>query len=70
VVVSDVDPNGIASKRGITAGDVILDVSGKTVSQPSDVREALGAARANHKTMALLRIRSGNQTHFVAVPVA
>jgi serine protease Do len=34
------------------------------------VGEVDRAARANHKTMSLLRIRSGDQTRFVAVPVA
>jgi serine protease Do len=70
VIVGEVDPNGIAATRGITADDVILEVNGKAVSQQSDVHEAPSAARANHKTMSLLRIRSGDQTRFVAVPVA
>ena len=38
VAVTAVDPNGPAAERGMQSGDVILDVAGKTVSNPSDVR--------------------------------
>jgi serine protease Do len=37
VAVTAVDPNGPAAERGMQSGDVILDVAGKTVSNPSDV---------------------------------
>jgi serine protease Do len=69
-VVAQVDPSGIGAEHGIKAGDVIVDVNGKQVSTPQDVRDGLRAARAEHKKMALLRVRSGDQVHFVAVPVA
>ena len=39
VVVTAVDPNGVAADHGFQAGDVILDVGGKSVSNPSDVRK-------------------------------
>jgi serine protease Do len=38
VVVTAVDPNGRAADRGVKTGDVILDVAGKAVSTPADVR--------------------------------
>jgi S1-C subfamily serine protease len=31
VAVTDVDPNGIAAAKGLTAGDIILDVSNNPV---------------------------------------
>jgi serine protease Do len=34
VVIVNVDPNGMAAGNGLSSGDVILNVSGKTVSQP------------------------------------
>ena len=45
VVVTQVDPDGTASDRFQT-GDVILDVNGKAVSSPADVRKALSDAQA------------------------
>lgn len=70
VVVTSVAPDSVASDHGIKAGDVILDVNGKKVATPTDVRGALRSAKAAHKTAALMRVQSGDQTRFVAVPVA
>jgi serine protease Do len=70
VVITDVDPNGTAADRGLEVGDVILDVGGKAVSSASDVRSALHDAMAAGKHDVLMRLKSGDQTRFVAVPVA
>jgi serine protease Do len=70
VVVVGVAPNGPAAERGISAGDVILDVAGKPVANADEVRNALKQAHASGKHDALMRIKSANSgTHFVAVPV-
>src|SRR5476651_1631008 len=39
VVVTGVDSSGVAAERGFSTGDVILEVAGKSVSSPADVRE-------------------------------
>jgi serine protease Do len=70
VVVTAVDPNGIAGKQGFRAGDVILQVGGKAVASPEDVRKALADARGGDKRNVLMRVKSGDVTRFVAVPLA
>jgi serine protease Do len=70
VVVTNVNPDGPAAEHGIRTGDVILDVSGKAVNTPSDVRQAVADARSAGKHAILMRIKSGESTHFVAMPVA
>ena len=69
VLVTAVDPDGPAAEHGFSAGDLILDVSGKTVSTPSDVRKAFSDARSQGKRTVLLRVKSGNAMKFVALPV-
>jgi serine protease Do len=69
VVVTEVTPDGLAAGQGFRTGDVILDVGGKTVSTPADVRKALADAQADGKRTVLLRVKSGEATRFVAVPV-
>ena len=69
VVVTDVETNGPAAERGFKTGDVILEVAGKAVSSPADVRKALGDARTDGKRTVLLRVKSGEATRFVAIPV-
>jgi serine protease Do len=69
VMVTGVDPTGLAADQGLELGDVILEVSGKSVATPAEIRSALSDARRAGKQQALLRLRSGDATRFVAVPI-
>jgi serine protease Do len=70
VIVTDVDPDGPAADHGMKTGDVILEVAGKPVNNPSDVRDGLDAARSGGKQAVLMRIKSGDTSRYVALPVA
>jgi serine protease Do len=70
VVVTEVDPKSAAAERGFKEGDVILEVAGKTVASAGDVRDAISAARDDNKNSVLMRVKSGGQSRFVAVPLA
>ncbi len=70
VSVVAVDPSGPAADQGIKAGDVILDVAGKKVSKPEDVRQQLASLYKDGKYSVLMRVQSGDVTRFVAVPFA
>ena len=67
VVVTKVDPNGVASEQGFKTGDVIVEVGGKKVANPADVRTALSEAQKDGKRTILMRVKSGEATKFVAV---
>jgi len=69
VVVTEVDPNGIASEYGFKTGDVILDVAGATVASPADVKKALSDAKTSGKKTVLMRVKSEAGTRFVALPI-
>jgi serine protease Do len=70
VVVTEVDPKSAAAERGFKEGDVILEVAGKTVASAGDVRDAISSARSDNKNSVLMRVKSGGQSRFVAVPLA
>jgi len=70
VVVTEVDPNGLASEHGFKAGDIILDVGGKKVMTPADVRDAIIDAHKNGKRTVLMRLKSDDAMKFVAIPIA
>jgi serine protease Do len=70
VVITGVDPNGAGAEAGFKTGDVILDVAGKQVSNPADVRKALADARGDNKKNILMRVKSGEGTRFVAIPLS
>jgi serine protease Do len=69
VIVTGVDPTGLAADQGLELGDVILEISGRSVATPAEIRSALGDARRQGRQQALLRLRSGDATRFVAVPI-
>ena len=69
VVVTGVDSSGVAADHGFSTGDVILEVAGKTVSTPADVRKMITSARTEGKRTVLMRVKSGDNTRFVALPV-
>ncbi len=69
VVVTGVDPNGAAAEEGFQAGNVILDVGGKAVASAGDVRDALIDAKNQSKHDVLMRVKTGDATKFVAVPI-
>ena len=70
VVISDIDPEGAAAQKGLKVGDVILEASGKPVSRPADVTAALDDAKKDGRKAVLFRVKSGDNTHYVAVTAA
>lgn len=69
VVVTGVDPSGSAAEIGFKTGDVILEIAGQPVSNPAEVRKVIADARSNGKKSVLMRVKSGENTRFVALPV-
>jgi serine protease Do len=69
VVVTALDPNSVAADHGFQVGDVILDVGGKSVTNPADVRQQLADARKDGKHALLFRVKSSVGTRFVALPL-
>jgi serine protease Do len=69
VVVTDIDPDGAAAAQGIRRGDVILDVAGKPVQTPADIRTALSSAAGGQRKSVLMRVQTGDASRFIAVPL-
>ena len=69
VVVTGVDPDGPAAEHGFQTGDVILDVGGKTVANAGRRAQALVEAHKQGKHDVLMRVKTGDVTRFVAMPL-
>jgi len=67
VVVTEVDPDGPAADKNLSAGDVIVEVAQQKVSTPVQVDAALAAQRRAHKGVVLLQVNRGGQVAFVGV---
>lgn len=69
VVITKVDPSSDAAEKGLKPGDVILEVAGEPVSAPRDVTKGLDKAREKGRKAVLMRVKSGDQQRFVALPL-
>jgi serine protease Do len=69
VVVTAVEPDGPAAEQGFQVGNVILEVGGKPVANAGDVRKALSEAKSQRRHQVLMRVKTGDATRFVALPL-
>jgi serine protease Do len=69
VVITNVDPSGAAADKGISQGDVILDVAGQHVATPAQVKAALEKATKDGKRAILVRVKTAQGSRFVAFPI-
>jgi serine protease Do len=69
VVVTGVESGGVAADHGFSTGDVIIEIAGKSVSTPADVRDVVASARTEGKRSVLIRVKKGDNTRFVALPL-
>jgi serine protease Do len=67
VAITSVDPDGLGAEQGLKQGDVILEIAGKPVSDPAEVKASLDQARKDGKKAVLMRIKSGDNSRFVAL---
>jgi serine protease Do len=70
VVISEVDPAGVAADNGLQPGDVIIAVSNHPVANAQDVEKAVAEARAGGLKAVLFRVKSGDRTLHVALSFA
>ena len=70
VVVVRIDPRGAAASRGLQQGDVILEAQGRQVSTAADVTAAIKEAKADGRKAVLLRVKSGDNSRYVPLPLA
>ncbi|MDQ0315136.1 Do family serine endopeptidase [Amorphus orientalis] len=70
VAVVEIDPESQAAEKGLKVGDVILNAGGVDVSSPADIQKSVEVAEGEGRKAVLLRVRSGEQIRFVALPVA
>ena len=70
LLVTDVDPGSDAADRGIQAGDVITAINSVEVNGSQDVEKALADAATSGRKAVLFQITRGEDSRFVALPVA
>lgn len=70
VVITEVDPNSDAERKGLKEGDIILKAGGETVKSPKDVLAAVKTTKDKGDRAVLFHVKKGGQqTVLVAVPL-
>lgn len=69
VVVTDVTDGGLASDRGVKAGDVITEVQQRTVTSPADLRKGIDAAQKEKRKSALMLVRDQDGLRWIPFPL-
>ena len=67
--VTELEPNGPAAEHGFKPGDIILEVAGKKVATTGDLRTAIQAAEKSGKRTVLVRMKTGDATRYVTLPI-
>ncbi len=70
VAIVGIDPAGEGAQKGLQTGDIILDVGGKPVSTPEEVKSDVANAQQEGKKAVLMRVRTAKGDLFVAFAFA
>jgi len=69
VVITTVHPQSKAAAKGLSAGDVIVEVGNEPVATPKDVAAKIEAAGRSSRKAVLLLVRKEADQRFVALPL-
>jgi serine protease Do len=67
LAIASVEAASDAASKGLRAGDIVLEVASQSVQTAEDFEKALAAVKKEGRRAVLLRVKSGNETRFVAV---
>lgn len=70
MIVTAVDANSDAAKKGIKTGDLITQIDKKPIIDGKDVANYVSEAILENRRPVLLQIKDGEQLHFVAVKLS
>ena len=67
IVISKVDPNSEAARKGLDQGDVIVDIDQQPVTDPENANDIIRRAAKNGRSSVLLLINREGDVSFVAL---
>ena len=69
VVVTAVAANGVASDHGVKAGDVVLEIQQTNITRPSQIMDAITAAKKSGRTSLLVLVEDSDGSRWVPMPL-
>ncbi len=69
VLINDIKPMSGADNKGLSAGDVIIEINQKPISKPQEIIDIIEKAEKNGRKSVLLLINSNGNNRFVALKI-
>jgi serine protease Do len=69
IVITEVQPEGIASQHGLNPGDVAMQIADKPIDSAEDLRQAVAAARQAKLRALLVLFQQGDAVQWVGLPL-
>ncbi len=69
VLIANVEPNSIASDRGMVAGDIILKIMAKPVSAPTELLEEVRRVVRDKRSMLLVLVHTKSGLRWIPLPI-
>ena len=66
-MISSVTADGPAAKKGLKAGDKILEIGGEKITSGEQVEDIIAEMKSKGRKALLMLVRSGDSQRFVAV---
>lgn len=70
LLIQNVEPDTPAAQRGLSVGDVILEVDNTPVSAPRDFDQAIAAVKSKGLETALVKVSRNGESTFIGLPIA
>jgi|TARA_R110002072_G_scaffold43877_6_gene123207 serine protease Do len=70
VLIKEVENQGVAAKQGLRPGDVIRQVDGEDVSQPTQISDLISAKKKDNKKALLLLVTRDGRDLFIGLPLS
>lgn len=69
LAITKVDPEGIAIEKGLSEGELIVEVDQEPVTSVKDIKAQISAAKEENRGSVLLLVKSGGDLRFVALKI-
>ncbi len=69
LLIQNVDPESEAARRGLTTGDVILEVDNQVMTSATDFNQAVDGVRSKGLNTALVKVARDGEARFIGLPI-
>ena len=70
LVITKVESDGSAAKKGLSKGEVIVEIDQTPITEPKDVKARIKAAEEEDRKSILLLVKNGSDLRFVALKIS